>query len=709
MHWRILTFIALAQSAVPAAATALTARDVLSVPEITAYATSAGGDATWIERQVDGWNVLIARRPAYETRQLTHYSADDGRELFLLGFAADGAVLYRRGQWGLDPDYNIEPPPVRLLLTSESGESHVTVTDNEADAWTAPAVIGGGGRELFIATGGRVWTQAIKRGGERKLLFQVRGAVRSIVEAPDGQRLAFVSDRSIYQRGKYSFVGVFDRRTNTITYMQPGLGIDQDIAWSPDGQRVAFIRFGYEPRTWRFSNHREGAPFSIVVADAGSGEGHAVFTSAPGYGARFNGFDASAYSGLGGTNNLLWLTDDTLVFPYEKTGWKLLYGVPSGGGNARLLTPGEFEIAGATLTADRMRVLYWANDEKDRNRLDLYRVGAGKPPERIAIGKADDTIAAFAGQAVTSIDDDTVIAVTDSPRLPTRLIVRGTDNKPVQLSTGPSRAEDFLSVLSPPTVWHYESLDGEAMTAIVYRPRDIKGEEEHPVVVWAHGGSRQQIYPVWDSSHTRDAIWRYLVSRGYVVVVPNYRSGTGFGLDFREPESYGGRGAGEVQDFVAAAEQLRTEFPEIDPERVFIIGVSYGGHIATNALARSDVFTAGVSLAGVGDWVVEMEKDFEEPLQFNIPQRMKLEETAHRSSAISVIDDWGEEPILFVHGDNDGSAAMQQSLELYLALLRRGVPAEALVFPGEAHQFKKTENIRRYFRAVERFFDQVDH
>jgi dipeptidyl aminopeptidase/acylaminoacyl peptidase len=193
---------------------------------------------------------------------------------------------------------------------------------------------------------------------------------------------------------------------------------------------------------------------------------------------------------------------------------------------------------------------------------------------------------------------------------------------------------------------------------------------------------------------------QYFVSRGYLVLSVNFRSGTGFGLDFREPDSYGGRGGGDVQDFVAAAKFLKTDVVGVDPNRIAIFGHSYGGHIVTNVLARSDEYRLGISSAGVGDWVVEMEKDSGTFLPFNIPARNKIERLAYESSAISKIDDWGNEPILFLHGDFDQSAAMQQTIELYLALQKRGKTVDALIVPGEAHRFILRKNQLAYMRRV---------
>jgi|GEM_PF-1738858 len=680
--------------------------ELLSIPELSSVASNQQGDIAWVERHDRGWNILVARAPLYQPTQLTNYYDDAGRELFIIGFDADGSVVYRRGEWGVNPTNDVSAPLVQILSVDERSDQPTAIIENVAGRWSSDAVLIDGGSRIIAAEGGRVLAYSASPGAAPDTLFDLRGVVRSVVPSPDGLKLAVTVDLSTLKRGKYGFIVVYDLKTKSLNYIEPGLGVDQDVVWGPDGQRLAFVRFGYEPRTWRFSDHRTGVPFEIVVANADTGDGEIVFKSDTGYGARFNGFSASGYSGLGGIGNLSWLEDDTLVFPYEKTGWKLLYAVSANGGeSARLLTPGKMEVRGVASKTDRSGLYYWSNQQDDLARLSLYElsVGTGLAPQRINLPPGSDMVTGFNKRAVFPIGEGNQVAVISvGATSPTQLVLLR-DKGSHKLSSGPKSGDAITAKMPSPEVVSFQAPDGVQIQATLYRPFGDKQPNKHKAIVWARGGPRLQIHPVWESQHTRDMTWFYFLSKGYYVLIPNYRGGIGYGLDFREPASYGGRGAGEVQDFIAGANYLADNIPYVDPERIAIIGVSYGGHIVTNALARYDTFAAGISLAGVGDWVVEMEKDFNEVLQFNIPQRLELEQIAYESSAISQIDNWGDEPVLFVHGDNDGSAAMQQSLELYLALKRRGIETEALVFPGETHKFRRTKNIRAFISAADTF------
>src|SRR5712692_7352852 len=101
--------------------------------------------------------------------------------------------------------------------------------------------------------------------------------------------------------------------------------------------------------------------------------------------------------------------------------------------------------------------------------------------------------------------------------------------------------------------------------------------------------------------HNAYALNQYLAGRGYVVLIVNYRSGIGYGVEFREALNYGARGASEFNDVLGAGLYLRSR-ADVDPRRIGLWGGSYGGYLTALGLARaSDLFAAGVDLYGVHD------------------------------------------------------------------------------------------------------------
>jgi dipeptidyl aminopeptidase/acylaminoacyl peptidase len=161
---------------------------------------------------------------------------------------------------------------------------------------------------------------------------------------------------------------------------------------------------------------------------------------------------------------------------------------------------------------------------------------------------------------------------------------------------------------------------------------------------------------------------QWLASQGYVVLSVNYRSGIGYGRSFRTAPGTGGRGNAEYQDVLAAGKYLQGR-PDVDPDRIGIWGLSYGGVLTAQALARnSDLFKAGVDLAGVHLWGSSLDP----------------ESVSFQSSAIGAIDGW-KSPVLILHGDDDRNVNFAQTTGLVQLLRVRDVDFELIVFPDDVH------------------------
>ncbi len=189
--------------------------------------------------------------------------------------------------------------------------------------------------------------------------------------------------------------------------------------------------------------------------------------------------------------------------------------------------------------------------------------------------------------------------------------------------------------------------------------------------------------------HMAYAMNQYFANQGYVVLSVNYRSGIGYGTEFRDVPDYGRRGNSEYRDILAAGEYLRSR-PDVDPERVGLWGLSYGGILTAQGLARnSDVFKAGVDMAGV-----HLYGDVDDP-----------ESTLYQSSAIAAIDGWTS-PVLLIHGDDDRNVAFSQTVGLVQLLRAHDVPYELIVYPDEVHDFLLHSRWIHAFRATEDFFER---
>jgi dipeptidyl aminopeptidase/acylaminoacyl peptidase len=179
------------------------------------------------------------------------------------------------------------------------------------------------------------------------------------------------------------------------------------------------------------------------------------------------------------------------------------------------------------------------------------------------------------------------------------------------------------------------------------------------------------------------AMNQYLASRGFVVLSVNYRSGIGYGMEFREALEYGASGASEYRDVVGAAKYLRSR-PDVDPARIGLWGGSYGGYLTALGLARnSDLFAAGVDFHGVHDWT-KVIGNFEHAYDpATDPEAAKL---AYRSSPMADVATW-RSPVLLIHGDDDRNVPFAETVTLAERLRKQGVELEELVYPDEVHDF----------------------
>jgi len=205
-----------------------------------------------------------------------------------------------------------------------------------------------------------------------------------------------------------------------------------------------------------------------------------------------------------------------------------------------------------------------------------------------------------------------------------------------------------------------------------------------------HGGPVRQMllgYHYMYFYHMAYAINQYFANQGYVVISVNFRSGIGYGRDFRMAPNRGAQGASEYQDIVAAAKYLQSR-PDVDPERIGLWGLSYGGYLTAMGLARnSDIFKAGVDIAGVHLWGNSLDTN----------------SIAFKSSPVGAIDQWTS-PVLLIQGDDDRNVAFSQTTGLVQLLRARNIYHELIVFPDEVHDFLIFANWLKTFHAAEDFF-----
>jgi dienelactone hydrolase len=146
-------------------------------------------------------------------------------------------------------------------------------------------------------------------------------------------------------------------------------------------------------------------------------------------------------------------------------------------------------------------------------------------------------------------------------------------------------------------VRYVSPIDGLEIQAHLFAPLQKRGPRGHAAMVWVHGG----VHSSWGT--TMLPFVREAVQRGYVIIAPDYRGSTGYGEAFYKKIDYGGR---EIDDVIAAYDYLKS-VPEVDPERVGIMGWSHGGFITSHVLFREQhPFKSGAAIVPVTNLVFRL-------------------------------------------------------------------------------------------------------
>ncbi|MDQ2993198.1 MAG: prolyl oligopeptidase family serine peptidase [Candidatus Eremiobacteraeota bacterium] len=638
---------------------------VLSAPYIAELAASPDGTTiAYVAHERGLRNVYVARDGV--AKRVTAFDGDDGEEIGGLAFSHDGGALtYTRGG-GYNRDGEVpnprsipDPPDKAIWVTDTHGGAPI-----RAGVGSSPYLAPDGSRLIFASRGMLksemlTWEGAtLKSLGKPETLLTIRGNIRDERFAPDGSKLAFSNGR-----GDHGFVVIYDFDAKSYVYATPAFDQDYAPAWSPDSKRVAFVRLpGDREEADPYVDVPE-APWEIWVANATTGDAHRAFRAWLGRGQEFYNLDAN--------DQLFWLADGTIVFPWERSGWRQLWGVSANGGNARALMHGDFESESAVASVDGSRVDY-ATNEGDIDHRHIWSVGSNGVPHQVTSGASDQWFpAALAGGGVAYVD-------AGWKTVPT-VIVRLASGATVAL--GPNSGSYPSDAVVQPEMVTFRSTDGLLLHGEVFVPND--GKRKHCGVVFTHGGSERQMLPGFHYMEAYANLYetnQYIANRGCVVVSINYRGGIMYGHDFREAKHKGERGGVEYLDLMGGTRYLLSR-ADVDPKRVGIYGLSYGGYITALGLARhSDIFKVGFDMAGVHNWATIMDSDYGRPV--GSPAERKI---AYDASPVAAIATWAS-PVFLAQGDDDRNVPFSQGEDLALRLRAKGVEVRTAVFPNETHE-----------------------
>ncbi|AWM42042.1 Prolyl tripeptidyl peptidase precursor [Gemmata obscuriglobus] len=219
---------------------------------------------------------------------------------------------------------------------------------------------------------------------------------------------------------------------------------------------------------------------------------------------------------------------------------------------------------------------------------------------------------------------------------------------------------------------------GDFWTAVV-RPHDFDPKKKYPVILDVYGGPRHlhvvQAMRNW-------LVPQWLANQGFVVVAVDNRGTPGRGREW-ERAVYQKFGTVPLDDQVKGLRLLCEKHPELDGDRVGIVGWSFGGYMAANGvLRRPDVFKAAVAGAPVTDWE-DYDTHYTERYMGLLPEAQK----AYDEASLLPLAKGLTRPLLLVHGTADDNVYYRHSLKLSDALFRAGKNFDSLPLPGVTHMY----------------------
>ncbi len=289
-------------------------------------------------------------------------------------------------------------------------------------------------------------------------------------------------------------------------------------------------------------------------------------------------------------------------------------------------------------------------------------------------------------------------------RSPNNLLVYNFDSGVYAQLTDTMNPEIDPEDLVEAEVVHYKSFDGLDIPGIYYKPHNINPREKVPALIMVHGGPGGQARKGYRS------IQQYLVNHGYALIDVNNRGSSGYGKTFFKMDD---KKHGEVDlDDCVWAKKYLISTGYIDPDKIGIIGGSYGGYMVLAGLTfRPDEFAVGVDLFGISNWVRTLQnippwwESFKEALYVEMGNPETDLEYLRRISPLFHADNI-QKPLMVLQGANDPRVLKVESDEIVEAVKKKGIPVEYIVFDDEGHGFIIKENQITAYKAILDFLNK---
>ena len=248
----------------------------------------------------------------------------------------------------------------------------------------------------------------------------------------------------------------------------------------------------------------------------------------------------------------------------------------------------------------------------------------------------------------------------------------------------------------------WKSADGMEIEGVLHYPLDYVEGQKYPLVAQIHGGPKGRAVDTL-RNYYQSPVWS---AEGYFVLQPNFRGSEGYSHAFAIANRRD-LGGGDFQDIMAGVDWC-IEQGFADPERLGIMGGSYGGYMTNWAIGHSDRFRAAVSMFGIfhlqtdysNSELSRWDNDYTGAYYWEDP------EIYRKMSPGSYVENI-KTPTLILHGEDDPNTFISNSKEMYQALRHRGVVTQFVRYPREGHGLDepnhKLDEVRRCLAWMDRY------
>jgi dipeptidyl aminopeptidase/acylaminoacyl peptidase len=579
-------------------------------------------------------------------------------------WSPDGRYLY------YPHDFNARTDLMKLDL--QTGLSLQLTSDTEAGGLLKIAQsaldISPDGQTLVYLGGkdGKLWLIPSSGGVAKRLTLQGEGMQHSAVFSPDGRRVAFVA-----ASGEHQDIAVVDSDGEGWPQrVSKGDHFVMDPQWLPDSQRLVYVE--HDNRHLPFFETR------LVLADLESGQ-QKVIADGWNRGALFT-MPRPSPDGK-------WL-----AYLSNESGWSNVYILNLATGQSKPLAPANVEQSEPAWLPDSSALVYTVSQHCDIGISITTLEGQTKVIEE---GPAVN------GGPIFSPDGKRLAYLKQSEVAPPNIFIhelgQGT-TKPVTANSIGGLTE--ANLVRAETV-HWTSPDGLEIEGLLYTPAKLQ-PGKHPLLLHVHGGPIAQYNRRWDAGV------QHWVSRGWVVIEPNFRGSTGYGRDFRD-KLFGTWGHEDMLDNIGAIDYVKQK-GLIDPSRVVAWGGSGGGYATMLLLGKwPELFKAGVALVGVSNFVSfpeQTDRIARHLIDNLLGSRHENIELYTERSPVTFASQV-KAPLQIIMGAEDRRVPAVQGEEMVEALKKAGkTDYEYISYTGEGHGWRKVDSILDYYKRMQDFLNK---